>query len=346
MRLLVTGCCGFIGSAFLRRALAESEVERLVNVDALTYSGLEKNAAEVASDDRYRFVHADIADADAIDAIFKEERPTHIVNFAAESHVDRSLFAARRFVRTNIEGTLNLLEAARGLQDDGAEGLRFLHVSTDEVYGDLGADDDAFRETTPLDPRNPYSATKAGADMLAMAFGRTHGLWCVVTRSSNNYGPRQFPEKLIPLMITNAIEDKALPVYGDGKNVRDWLWVDDNCEGVWAALIKGKAGEAYNLGGDSERQNIEVIRTILSALDKPESLIHYVKDRPGHDRRYAIDFSKAKNELGFTPKVSFEDGMQRTVDWYRDNEDWWRPLRDSSFDEYYNKHYGKLGLKT
>jgi dTDP-glucose 4,6-dehydratase len=346
MRLLVTGCCGFIGSAFLRRALADDTVERLVNLDVLTYSGRRENDRELEADPRYRFVEGDIADASVVGDLFAEERFTAVVNFAAESHVDRSLFAARRFVRTNIEGTLCLLEAARGAQDASGESLRFVHVSTDEVYGDLGPNDPAFSETTPLDPRNPYSATKAGADLLVQAFSHTHGLTAVVTRSSNNYGPRQYPEKLFPLMITNAIDDLPLPVYGDGENVRDWLWVEDNCEGVWAALQRGKSGEVYNFGGDSERSNIAVVKGILAALGKPESLITYVKDRPGHDRRYAIDFGKAQRELGFQPKMGFEQGLERTVAWYRDNDAWWRSLKGASFQEYYASHYGKLGLKA
>jgi dTDP-glucose 4,6-dehydratase len=345
MRLLVTGGCGFIASTFLRQALARSDVERLVNVDALTYSGRRENVAELLSDKRFRHVDADIGDARAMDALFKEERPTAVLNFAAESHVDRSLFAARLFVQTNIEGTLCLLEAARGLQESGHP-IKFVQVSTDEVYGDLEDDGGFFKETMPLDPRNPYSATKAGGDLLALAFGRTHKLPVVITRSSNNYGPRQFPEKLIPLMITNALEDKPLPVYGDGKNIRDWLWVEDNCRGIMAALEKGRPGEAYNFGGGSERQNIEIVRGILSALGKNESLIRYVKDRPGHDRRYAIDFSKARTELGFVPQMRFEDGLARTVEWYRQNEAWWRPIRGESFETYYKKHYGALGLKA
>jgi len=346
MRLLVTGCCGFIGSAFLRRALADSNVERLVNLDVLTYSGRRENDAEIRDDPRYRFVEGDIADAEIVSSIFEEEKFTAVVNFAAESHVDRSLFAARRFVKTNIEGTLCLLEAARAEQERAGTKLRFVHVSTDEVYGDLGPEDPAFSETTPLDPRNPYSATKAGADLLVQAFAATHKLEATVTRSSNNYGPRQYPEKLIPLMITNAIDDLPLPIYGDGLNVRDWLWVEDNCEGVFSALTKGKSGEVYNFGGESERTNLDVVKGILSALGKPESLLTYVKDRPGHDRRYAIDCRKAQSELGFTPGLRFEEGLERTVRWYVDNQDWWRPLKGGSFQDYYQKHYGKLGLST
>ena len=344
MRLLVTGGCGFIGSAFLRHALAQPGVERVVDLDALTYSGRRENVVELEADPRFRHVQGDITDAALVDALLREERPTAIAHFAAESHVDRSLFAARRFVRTNVEGTLCLLEAARGLRDATGAEVRFLHVSTDEVYGDLETDDGYFREDTPLDPRNPYSATKAGGDLLALAFARTHGLPLVVTRSSNNYGPRQFPEKLIPLMVTNALEDRPLPVYGDGRNVRDWLWVDDNCAGVWAALTRGAPGRVYNLGGGNERENIAIVRGILALLDKPESLITWVKDRPGHDRRYAIDATRAREELGWTPAMPFEQGLERTVRWYVDHQAWWRPLRDASFEAYYKAHYGKLGL--
>lgn len=346
MRLLVTGCCGFIGSTFLRQALAHEGVERLVNLDVLTYSGRRENDQELERDPRYRFVEGDIASAEVVGALFKEEKFTAVVNFAAESHVDRSLFAARRFVQTNIDGTLCLLEAARGAQEESGETLRFVQVSTDEVYGDLGPDDPAFSETTPLDPRNPYSATKAGADLLVQAFAATHGLQAVVTRSSNNYGPRQYPEKLIPLMITNAIDDLPLPVYGDGQNVRDWVWVEDNCAGVFAALERGKSGEVYNFGGASERTNLHVVKGILAALGKPESLITYVNDRPGHDRRYAIDFRKAEAELGFKPHMTFEEGLAKTVAWYHDHQDWWRPLKGASFQEYYATHYGKLGLRS
>ena len=345
MRLLVTGGCGFIGSAFLRIALGKSEVERLVDLDVLAYSGRRENQSELEGNPRYRFVQGDIADTDLVARLFSEERIDHVVHFAAESHVDRSLFAAKAFVKTNIEGTLALLEAARGAHAEGAF-KRFLHVSTDEVYGDLGETGDIFRETTPLAPKNPYSASKAGADLLALSYARTHGLPLVVTRSSNNYGPRQFPEKLMPLVITNALLGKPVPIYGDGKNIRDWLFVEDNCRGIWATLEKGRPGEVYNLGGENERENLTVVKAILAALGKPESLIQFVKDRPGHDRRYALDSSKAQRELGWKPRVSFEDGLAQTVGWYRSSEAWWRAIRDESFDDYYKKHYGKLGLRT
>ncbi len=348
MRLLVTGGCGFIGSAFLRIALArpnERDVERVINLDVLAYSGRRENQAEVEKESRYRFVHGDVADTELVRKVFAEERIDHVVHFAAESHVDRSLFAAKAFVKTNVEGTLALLEAARAAHAEGTF-KRFLHISTDEVYGDLGETGDIFRETTPLSPKNPYSASKAGADLLALSYARTHGLPVVVTRSSNNYGPRQFPEKLMPLVITNALLGKPVPVYGDGKNIRDWLFVEDNCRGVWAALEKGKTGEVYNIGGENERENIVVVKAILAALGKPESLITYVKDRPGHDRRYALDSGKAHRELGWKPVVPFDEGLKQTVKWYVSNEPWWRAIRDESFDDYYKKHYGKLGLKS
>jgi dTDP-glucose 4,6-dehydratase len=343
LRLLVTGGCGFIGSAFLRLALEREDVERVVNLDALTYSGREENIHGL-EDRRLRFVRGDVADTELVARLFEEEKIDTVVHFAAESHVDRSLFAARAFVKTNVEGTLALLEAARGAHAKGGF-RRFLHISTDEVYGDLGETGDIFRETTPLAPKNPYSASKAGGDLLALSYARTHGLPVVVTRSSNNYGPRQFPEKLMPLVITNALLEKPVPVYGDGKNIRDWLFVEDNCRGVWAALEKGRTGEVYNLGGENERENIVVVKAILAALGKPESLIQYVKDRPGHDRRYALDSSKAHRELGWKPVVPFEEGLRKTVDWYLGNERWWRAIRDESFDEYYKKHYGALGLR-
>jgi dTDP-glucose 4,6-dehydratase len=344
MRLLVTGGCGFIGSTFLRVALARKDVERVVDLDALTYSGRRENQAELEGDPRYRFVHGDVADAELVRRIFDDERLDGVLHFAAESHVDRSLFAARAFVRTNIDGTLVLLEAARDARARGHD-VRYLQVSTDEVYGDLGDSGGVFTETTPLAPKNPYSATKAGADLLALAYGRTHGLPVIVTRSSNNYGPRQFPEKLIPLVITNALQDRPVPIYGDGKNVRDWLFVEDNARGVMAAFEKGRPGEVYNIGGSDERHNIDVVKRILGELKKPEALIEYVKDRPGHDRRYALDSAKAARELGWKPTTPFEKGLAQTVAWYLANERWWRAIRDESFEQYYKKHYGGLGLQ-
>ena len=344
MRLLVTGGCGFIGSALLRHVLARPEVERVVDLDVLSYSGRRENQSELEGNPRYRLVVGDIADAKLVTQLFEEERIDHVAHLAAESHVDRSLFAARAFVKTNVEGTLTLLEAARGAQAAGRF-QRFLHVSTDEVYGDLGETGDVFRETTPLSPKNPYSATKASSDMLALSYYRTHQLPVVVTRSSNNYGPRQFPEKLMPLAITNLLLGKNVPVYGDGKNVRDWLYVEDNAAGLFLALTKGRLGEVYNLGGGNERENLVVVRALLAALGKDERSIEYVKDRPGHDRRYALDSSKAERELGFHPATPFDQGLAKTIAWYRANEPWWRAIRDDSFDAYYKRHYGALGLR-
>ncbi len=310
MRLLVTGGCGFIGSSFVRLVLATRPAARIINLDALTYAGTTDNVRDLPAPDRHEFVHGSILDEDLVDRLAKS-RFDAVVNFAAESHVDRSLYGPVEFVRTNTQGTLHLLEAAR------RHGVgRFLQVSTDEVYGSLPPEG-AFTETTPLHPNNPYAATKAAADLMVRAYAHTHGLETVITRSSNNYGPRQYPEKLIPLFVTHALEGKPCPLYGDGMNVRDWLHVEDNCRGILAALEKGSPGEVYNLGGGNERPNLEVARAILERLGRPESLIHFVKDRPGHDRRYAIDCSRAKRELGWTPRVPFEEGLRETVDWYR-----------------------------
>jgi dTDP-glucose 4,6-dehydratase len=335
MRLLVTGGCGFIGSHFVRLVLRARRAWKIVNLDALTYAGNPENLRDVEADPRYRFVRASIADGDAVDAQVKEGVDA-VVNFAAESHVDRSLYGPVEFVRTNVQGTATLLEAAKR---NGVK--RFLQVSTDEVYGSLGARGE-FRETTPLHPNNPYSATKAGADHMALAYARTFGMDVVVTRSSNNYGPHQFPEKFIPLFVTNALEDKPCPVYGDGLQIRDWLYVEDNARGILAALEKGKRGEVYNLGGGNERPNLGVAKQILRLLKKPESLLTYVKDRPGHDRRYALDSSKARKALGWAPKVAFDKGLKDTVAWYRANADWLTRVRTGAYREYVAKHYGPL----
>jgi dTDP-glucose 4,6-dehydratase len=311
----VTGGCGFIGSHFVRVVLKTRKNCQLVNLDALTYAGNPDNLRSVEEDPRYRFVKGDIADPDLVDRLVKEGFDA-IVHFAAESHVDRSLYGPVEFVRANVEGTAVLLEAAKRHSVP-----RFLMVSTDEVYGSLPPTG-VFKESTPLHPNNPYSATKAGADQLALAYHRTFGLDVVVTRSSNNYGPNQYPEKFIPLFVTNALEGKPCPVYGDGLQIRDWLHVEDNARGILAAVEKGKSGEVYNLGGGNERPNLEVAKAILAHLGKPESLLTFVTDRPGHDRRYALDSSKARKELGWAPKVAFEDGLHDTVDWYRENQDW------------------------
>ena len=315
MKLLVTGGCGFIGSAFVRLLLQERPDVRVGNLDALTYAGNPENLKDIEGNSRYTFTHASIVDESAVDALVKEGWDA-IVNFAAESHVDRSLYGPVEFVRTNIQGTLHLLEAARRHRVD-----RFVQISTDEVYGSLPPEG-VFTEETPLHPNNPYSCTKAAADHLALSYAHNFGMNVVVTRSSNNYGPRQFPEKLIPLFVANALDDRPCPVYGDGLQIRDWLHVEDNCRGILAALENGRAGQVYNFGGGNERPNLEVVREILKILGKPESLLKYVQDRPGHDRRYAIDSSKAKRDLGWKPQVPFAEGLRESVLWYRDNREW------------------------
>ena len=330
MRVLVTGGMGFIGSNFIRLLLRERPEWEVWNLDVLTYAGNPENLTDVVgpaeAEGRYRFVHADIVDQPAITELFGEVELDRVVNFAAESHVDRSIQSSAPFVRTNVVGTQVLLDAAR------AAGVgRFLHVSTDEVYGDLDLDDPAFTEETPIAPSSPYSATKAAADHLVLAYHRTHGMDVVVTRCSNNYGPYQFPEKLIPLMIVNALSGKRLPVYGRGENVRDWIHVEDHCRGILATLERGRPGEAYNFGGASERKNIDVVRAIIAAVGASEELIEFVTDRPGHDRRYAIDYSKAAAELAWGPTCSFEAGLEETVRWYLEHRDWWERVRDGAY---------------
>lgn len=321
MRTLVTGCCGFIGSNFVRTVLESRKDWEVLNLDLLTYAGNLENLRDVEGDARYQFRKGDIADVAFVHKAIQEFRPDAILNFAAESHVDRSIEDPAAFVRTNVVGTQELLSAARKFKVP-----RFVQVSTDEVYGSLG-ESGYFTETTPLHPNSPYAASKASADLLVLASHHTFGQDVVITRCSNNYGPYQFPEKLIPLMITNAMEDKPLPVYGDGKNVRDWIHVRDHCTGVLAALERGKAGEIYNFGGENEWQNLDLVKTLLKTLGKPESLIQFVADRPGHDRRYAIDCSKAKRELGWRPSVDFKTGLAETVEWYKSNRHWWEPLK-------------------
>jgi dTDP-glucose 4,6-dehydratase len=337
---VVTGGAGFIGCNFVRHLLAQSE-DRVVVVDKLTYAGHLESLAEVAEHPRYAFVRADIADRAAVRALFKEHTPSAVVNFAAETHVDRSIDDPADFVRTNVMGTFELLEAARvHLRDrpHQAHGLRLLHVSTDEVYGTLGREG-AFSETTPYAPNSPYAASKAGADHLVRAYHETYGLPVLITNCSNNYGPYQFPEKLIPLMVLNAVEGKALPIYGDGGNVRDWLYVEDHCEGILLALRKGRAGGKYNIGGGNERTNLEVVDTLCAILDEElppadnaalsrrgltsyAALKTFVPDRPGHDRRYAIDSTRIRTELGWAPAHTFEEGLKATVRWYLDHRDW------------------------
>lgn len=323
MRLLVTGGCGFIGSNFIRFVLEHYGPAFITNVDALTYAGNPANLAGVPEQygDRYEFVKADIANATEMEAAFSRHQFYAVVNFAAESHVDRSIDSPENFIHTNVVGTSILLNAAR------RHGVRrFLQVSTDEVYGSLGPEG-RFTEASPIQPSSPYSSSKASADLLALAHHHTYKQEVIVTRCSNNYGPYQFPEKLIPLMITNALNDQPLPVYGDGLNVRDWIHVEDHCSAVFAALLQGEPGQVYNVGGDGELKNIDVVKLILAQLGKPESLISYVKDRPGHDRRYAIDSSKIHHSLGWKPRHRPEQGIRETVDWYLANRAWWEPLR-------------------
>jgi dTDP-glucose 4,6-dehydratase len=335
--ILVTGGAGFIGSNFVLEWLRLGD-EPVLNLDALTYAGNTENLAALAHDRRHVFAHGDICDRELLDRLFTEHRPRAVVHFAAESHVDRSIVGPGAFVQTNVVGTLTLLEKAR------AAGVkRFLHVSTDEVYGDLGADDPAFTESTPIQPRSPYSASKAGSDHLVRAWFETYKFPTLITRCSNNYGPFQFPEKLIPLMILNAMADQPLPVYGDGMNVRDWIHVEDHCDAIARVLAAGKEGEVYNVGGRSEKPNIEIVKTILDILGKPESLIRYVADRPGHDRRYAIDDRKIERELGWTRARHFAEGLEGTVAWYRANEPWWRAIKSGEYTSWYERNYGGRG---
>ncbi len=332
-RILVTGGAGFIGSNFVRMVLSEHPDCLIVNLDKLTYAGNLENLCEFLEHPNHKFVKGDICDGVLVEKIIDEYRIEAIVNFAAESHVDRSITEPKVFIDTNIAGTLTLLESAR---DKKLE--RFVQISTDEVYGALGAEG-KFTEQTPLSPNSPYSASKAAADHLVKAFGHTWGVRYNITRCSNNYGPYQFPEKLIPLMISNALHDKELPVYGDGLYVRDWLHVCDHCTAVWQVLQKAPPGETYNIGGCNEKANLEVVGLILSRLGKPRSLIRHVTDRPGHDRRYAIDASKIIRSLGWKPSVSFEEGLNKTIDWYLHNEDWLRNVVSGDYQQYYDSMY-------
>jgi dTDP-glucose 4,6-dehydratase len=332
-RILVTGGAGFIGSNFVRMVLSEHSDYFVVNLDKLTYAGNLQNLAEYMEHPRHRFVKGDICDGQLVERVIDEHGIDTIINFAAESHVDRSITAPKIFIETNVKGTLTLLEAAR---DKKLE--RFIQISTDEVYGALGPKG-KFTEQTPLSPNSPYSASKASADHLVKAFGHTWGVKYNITRSSNNYGPYQFPEKLIPLMINNAIHDKQLPVYGDGLYVRDWLYVYDHCTAVWKVLTDGRPGETYNIGGCNEKTNLEVIEIILRRLGKPKSLISHVTDRPGHDRRYAIDAGKIMKELGWKPSVSFEQGLAQTIDWYLSNEKWLSGVVSGDYQKYYDSMY-------
>ncbi len=333
MNLLVTGGAGFIGSTYVRLVRRRRPDDLVVNVDVLTYAGNLENLRDLEGDARHLFVRADIRDGDAMLDLMRRHAIDAVVNFAVESHVDRSIMSATPFLDTNVAGTLRLLEAARS-----AGVRRFLQVSTDEVYGTLGSTG-AFEETTPLSPRSPYSASKAAADHFVMAFHHTHGMDTVITRCSNNYGPYQFPEKLIPLIILNAFGGQPLPVYGDGMYVRDWIHVEDHCEAVDAVLREGRAGEVYNIGAENERPNLDVVRAILRLTGRDESLIRHVPDRPGHDRRYAMNAAKIRDLLGWQPRRTFDDGLAETVAWYRDNRPWTEGVRSGTYRDYYERQY-------
>ena len=338
--LLVTGGAGFIGSNFIQMLVEDRPDWRIVNLDVLTYAGNLENLTAVEGHPGYTFVHGDITvpgDVERAFAACGDDQHVSVIHFAAESHVDRSIQGGLPFVHANVDGTQVLLDAARARQTE-----RFVHVSTDEVYGSLGKTG-LFTEETPLAPNSPYSASKAGSDLLVRAAFQTHGFPVLTTRCSNNYGPYQFPEKLIPLMIANAREDKPLPVYGDGMQIRDWLFVRDHCEAILAVLETGQPGEVYNIGGHNEFPNIEIVKRILSALDKPDSLIRYVEDRLGHDRRYAIDAGKIERELGWRPRYTFEQALPQTIEWYLSQDEWLQRVRTGAYREYYERQYGDRG---
>ncbi len=334
MKLLVTGGAGFIGSNFVRYMVNKYPNYQIVNLDLLTYAGNLENLKDIENAPNYKFVRGDIADREFINGLFQKEKFDYVLNFAAESHVDRSITDPGIFVQTNIQGTLALLDAAKTFAV-----TKYLQVSTDEVYGTLG-ETGYFTEETPLAANSPYSASKAGADLLVRAYHETFGLPVNITRCSNNYGPFHFPEKLIPLMIINALNDKELPIYGDGLNIRDWLHVEDHCQAIDLVLHNGRNGEVYNVGGNNERTNIEIVKTILTQLNKPESLMKFVKDRPGHDRRYAIDATKLRTELGWSPKYNFETGIKQTIDWYLTNQEWWGNIISGEYQDYVKSQYG------
>lgn len=346
--ILVTGGAGFIGSNFVQYLLEQEDAVRLINLDLLTYAGNLENLHDCENDPRYHFVKGDIRDRALLQKLFAQYDIDTVVHFAAESHVDRSITEPEVFLTTNVLGTQALLDAAKAYwkiepdnkySRDYREGVRYLQVSTDEVYGALGKTG-MFTETTPLSPNSPYSASKASADLMVRAYHQTFGLPVNITRCSNNYGPYQFPEKLIPLMIHNAENDKALPVYGDGMQIRDWLHVKDHCAAIWTVLKKGKIGEVYNVGGNNEKANIEIVKLILQSLGKGEDLITYVQDRPGHDRRYAIDNTKITTELGWKPQYTFEQGIAETIDWYQNHREWLERIVSGAYSDYYAKMYG------
>lgn len=341
MNIIVTGGAGFIGSNFIYYMLKKHPADRIICVDKLTYAGNLETLEAAMEKKNFKFIRADIADRQAVYRIFEQEKPDIVVNFAAESHVDRSIENPEIFLQTNVIGTSVLLDACRKYGID-----RYHQVSTDEVYGDLPLDrpDLFFTEETNLKTSSPYSASKAGADLLVMAYHRTYKIPTTISRCSNNYGPYHFPEKLIPLMIINALADKKLPVYGDGKNVRDWLYVEDHCRAIDLILQKGRVGEVYNIGGHNERANIDVVKTILKELGKPEDLIEHVTDRKGHDRRYAIDPTKIHTELGWEPETKFEDGIKKTVKWYLEHRDWWMGIISGDYQTYYERMYDKRAI--
>ncbi len=348
INMLVTGGAGFIGSNFIKYMLNINNDFSIINLDCLTYAGNLENLKDINNDLRYKFIKGDIADRNLVANLFDEYDFDYVINFAAETHVDRSIHNPEIFIQTNVLGTLNLLDNAKSkwqINKDSKgypayrENVKFIQVSTDEVYGALGKTG-MFTETTPLSPNSPYSASKASADMLVMSYNKTYKLPINITRCSNNYGPYQFPEKLIPLMIGNAMDESSLPVYGDGMQVRDWLHVKDHCSAIYTVLEKGKHGEVYNIGGNNEKANIEIVKTILNYLDKPESLIIYVEDRLGHDRRYAIDNTKITKELGWSPSYSFEAGINETIKWYLENKKWLDGVRTGTYLEFYKLNYG------
>ncbi len=333
--ILVTGGCGFIGANFVHLLLRERPAWRVLNLDALTYAGNLANVADVAGDPRYQFLRVDLTDAVALQQALADERPDAVVHFAAESHVDRSILGPEAFLKTNVNGTFHLLELVRKWP-----GCRHVQVSTDEVYGSLSDTDPRFCETTPINPSSPYSASKAAADLLVQAYHHTFGLDTVTTRCSNNYGPYQFPEKLIPLMVINSLAGKPLPVYGTGRNVRDWIHVEDHCRGVLAALERGRSGEVYHFGGNAERANIDIVRQIAVTLTGNDALIQLVQDRPGHDWRYAMATDKSERELGWAPRWQFDAGLRATIDWYVQNTAWWKQILNKDYLIFYDKLYG------
>ncbi len=330
----ITGGCGFIGSNFVRHIFNIDSSAIIINLDKLTYAGNPNNLADLKDSERYIFYHGDICDSKIVKNIFQQHKPNYLINFAAESHVDRSIGKPDDFIQTDIFGTFTLLEIAREYDLE-----RFIQISTDEVYGSI--EKGSFSETDTLMPRNPYSASKAGADRLAYSYFTTYNIPVIITRASNNYGPYQFPEKLIPLFVTNALEDKKLPVYGDGKNIRDWLYVDDHCDAIQFVIDNGTVGEIYNIGGGNELTNIEITDLILKETNKAESLKQFVQDRLGHDRRYSLNCEKLEN-IGWRPKYNFLDAMKSTVDWYKQNDGWWKPLKSGEYLEYYKEHYKEL----